>query len=87
MAILKCECSSCNGTGVYSGFTQPPGVAVVCVTCRGTGEMLIHWKPFKGRKLKRGVNAVRCSDGTSAGVASSEITYADFRMGVMPKKS
>ena len=91
MAILKCECGSCGGTGLYQGFAEPEGVAVVCITCRGTGEMMIHWKPFKGRKLKRGVQTVRRSGGsfiaTGVGPVGGEVTYADFRMGVMPKKS
>jgi len=35
--VVLAECSSCHGTGLYSGMCEGPGVAVVCLTCDGLG--------------------------------------------------
>ena len=34
---FDCECDSCKGTGLYQGFAESKGVAVVCRSCRGKG--------------------------------------------------
>ncbi len=48
----KQECKSCKGTGLYVGMAEGTrGGAVVCYTCKGTGEQLCHFEfePFIGR--------------------------------------
>jgi len=42
-------CTSCDGTGLFSGMAERSGVAVVCNRCNGTGKVkFVHeYKPFK----------------------------------------
>jgi len=63
MATIKTQCSACNGTGIYHGFAEPPGVGVVCLPCDGTGCELIEYTPFEGRKTRDDVEVVRLSKG------------------------
>lgn len=37
MKKLKIYCRRCGGTGLYSGFAEPEGVAVICLGCDGSG--------------------------------------------------
>lgn len=60
---VKAECSSCGGTGLYCGFAEPKGTAVVCHTCRGTGCQSIKYTPFTQRKRKSGVQRVMTDGG------------------------
>jgi hypothetical protein len=55
-----CQCPSCRGTGLYQGFAEGPGVAVVCHRCKGTGEgsIRVEWTPFRGRLRREGVERV-----------------------------
>jgi hypothetical protein len=89
MNTIKAECSACGGTGLYCGFAEPNGVAVVCLACEGTGCEKITYKPFVSRKPKKGVHTVRLSRGSfvlSCGPAGGAITYDDFCAGKMPKE-
>ena len=91
MATVKAECRSCGGTGLYCGFAEPKGVAVVCLGCRGTGCEAIEYKPFVRRNEKNGVKTVRLSQGsmliTGVGpdLMCDSITYARFKNGELPK--
>lgn len=38
---IKCNCPSCNGTGIYKGFTTRGDLAVVCSTCNGSGYYIL----------------------------------------------
>lgn len=60
---FNAECDSCGGTGLYQGFMEGPGRAVVCISCRGTGCNVVSLKPFEGRKRKKGVEKVRLGSG------------------------
>lgn len=67
---IKRECASCQGTGLYVGFAEHDGAAVVCYTCNGTGcEMLkIDVTPFTDRKPRTGVLRVyRTNPGIGIG--------------------
>lgn len=80
---IEAECSSCGGTGIYCGFCEPPGTAVVCHGCDGTGREIISYRPFIGRKRKRGVRTVSQSRGrfiaTGVGaVSNTAMTYKEF---------
>ena len=57
------ECEACGGTGLYCGFAEPKGTAVVCRICNGTGCHVIHYKPFTGRRRREGVERVMGDGG------------------------
>jgi len=86
--FVKSECDSCGGTGVYQGFCEAKGEAVVCLRCGGTGCATIYYTPFEKRKNRRGINIVRLSRGgflaTGVGAVGESITYAEFKKGQMP---
>ncbi len=88
MQMIKTECYSCDGTGLYQGFAEPKDVAVVCLKCNGTGCEELHYKPFSKRKGRRGVTKVSRSRGsfigTGIGAVGRSITYKEFANGKMP---
>lgn len=63
MEKIHAECDSCHGTGLYVGFVEREGEAVVCVSCGGTGGQKLSFKPYTGRKGKRGIKKVRFGSG------------------------
>lgn len=66
---IEIECPSCSGTGLYSGFAEGAGCAVICHQCSGTGKSSYSYRPFTGRKLKKGILKVYrsgCGYGSSA---------------------
>ena len=87
MVEAEVECTDCGGTGVYRGFAEPNGIAVVCLVCKGTGCKTIRYTPFKTRKIRDGVKYVQKSAGSfvlSCGPVGSKISYNDFLNGKMP---
>lgn len=81
---VKMECSSCDGTGLYRGFAESKGVAVICNTCKGTGcEVVeIKGKEFKERKSRKDVQRVYLvNPGIGIG-ESNRYKFEDF--GGMP---
>lgn len=54
------ECSACKGTGLYVGYAEGNGAAVVCQRCKGTGcdHVVVHYIPFSKRKRRDGVRRV-----------------------------
>ena len=52
---ISAQCRGCQGTGVYTGMGERYGMAVVCHTCRGTGEEKIPYVPFTGRQEREDV--------------------------------
>jgi len=87
---VKAECSSCGGYGVYSGFCEPEGVAVICLQCNGTGCETVYYKPFVKRHRKKGIKTVTRSRGrfivTGVGPVGSTISYTEFFKGKMPSE-
>ena len=85
---IHIECRSCNATGLYSGFCEAKGTAVVCVDCGGTGAETFQYTPFTKRKGKRGINTVRLSRGrvigTGVGAVGKSISYKEFSKGKFP---
>lgn len=95
------ECHSCGGTGLYSGFAERDGCAVVCVTCKGTGceKISINYTPFEKRKERRDIKRVfksSCGYGHSADTVTTQegkvvrfdlagVTYKDWLAGGKPK--
>jgi len=97
-----CECDSCGGTGLYKGFAEGEGSAVVCHDCKGTGKQHIkyEYKNFEGKKDKKGVKRVfltNCGFGIGEGTTREGqklvledfggMPYADWKEGKrFPKK-
>jgi hypothetical protein len=84
---IQCQ-SGCGGSGVYSGFAEVKGTAVVCLGCDGTGKQKFGFTKFTGRKRRKGINTVYRSRGsfiaTGVGEYGGGIPYTDFLKGKMP---
>lgn len=82
---LEVECGSCKGTGLYCGFAEGPGVAVVCHTCDGSGKSVIKetYKKFTKRKSRKDVKVVVATNpGIGLRVGDAGISYAEWKNGV-----
>ena len=81
-------CRACSGTGLYHGFAEPEGVAVVCLDCEGSGKMQMRYTPFTGRQTRTDITRVQASRGrfiaTGVGPAGASISYAEFLNGKRP---
>lgn len=86
--VIDIECRSCNGTGLYVGFAEPKGIAVVCVACKGGGCERLTYTPFTARKPRTGITTVRRSAGTlivtGVGPTGGSIPYEEFAKGKLP---
>jgi len=86
---VKAKCNACGGTGLYSGFAEPRGTAVVCNRCGGTGCATITYTPFVKRRKRTDIKTVWNSNGacivTGVGPTGGSITYKEFSEGAMPK--
>jgi hypothetical protein len=85
--VVKAECESCGGTGVYCGFMESPGTAVVCLTCSGTGCERIRYRPFVRRRRRKNVKTVYVSVGkliVCGGPRGTPVPYKDFLKGKLP---
>lgn len=60
---IQAQCDSCGGTGLYSGFAEPEGTAVICRGCNGTGARIITFIPYEGRKRTRKIQRVMGDGG------------------------
>lgn len=54
---LATQCDDCQGTGLKIGWAELKGAAIVCRKCQGTGQYLVAYTPFTGRKQHP--NAIR----------------------------
>lgn len=90
MKTIKSECADCSGTGVYSGMCEGKGHAVICLGCDGTGNALITYKPFSGRKKTRGIKTVSLSRGrfilTGVGSVGEKVSYKEFLAGKLKER-
>jgi len=86
--ISLAVCPSCDGTGIYRGFAEPPGVGVVCLTCNGKGSKEIRYEPFAGLRRREDVREVRRSAGsflaTGVGPTGGSVSYEAFLRGERP---
>lgn len=76
-------------TGLYHGFAEPPGVAVICLNCDGTGAHVIKYQEYSGcAKVRKDIHTVRRSAGTfiatGVGPTGNSISYNDFLAGKRP---
>ena len=82
METIRTECGDCGGTGLYSGMCEGNGEAVICLGCQGTGCKEVRYKPYSGRKGKRGIRTVRQSSGRMlfrCGGTGEIMTYSEFQ--------
>jgi hypothetical protein len=66
-----CQCASCEGTGLYKGFAENGGAAVVDQNCQGTGKrhVVIEYDDFEGKKRHRDITRViEVNPGIGVGV-------------------
>jgi len=75
---LIVHCSSCDGTGLYSGMCEGKGSAVVCLNCNGSGAETIVLRKFTGRKHYRGIKEVHFKNADT-------MTYKQFLKCVPPQ--
>ncbi len=79
---ITVECSSCGGTGLYSGMCEKKGEAVICCNCGGKGWEVKSGEKFNGRKHKKGIKTIRQSRGTlivtGVGGHGKVMTYKEF---------
>ena len=86
---IKIQCRSCKGTGLYVGFAERNGAAVVCRKCDGTGceHFAMDYIEFNGRVIRTdvvrvfGTNTGYGLSGSSAGGC----TYQEWLNGGEPK--
>ena len=76
------KCKACDGTGLYVGFAENDGAAVVCHNCGGTGcfHFKHEYKPFEKRTKREDVTWVlRANPGIGIGKGKyKEFSLADF---------
>jgi hypothetical protein len=87
------RCTSCEGSGLYVGFAEKDGMAVVCSTCKGTGVVhrVIEWDdpPIGGPTPRDDVAWVlECNAGVFTGIGDEfppgsfgGMSYDDWRAG------
>jgi len=81
---LDHECRDCKGTGLYQGFAEKQGFAVVCNQCKGTGKyhFKYEYEEFTGRKECKDIKRVlECNPGIVVGIID-KFNYESF--GGMP---
>lgn len=95
------ECTACGGTGLYQGFAEKDGAAVVCYICKGTGKQHVSYTftKFEKRQTRPNVKRVYKTSGgyaisskdvvTSSGkkieFSKGGVSYEDWLKGVEPK--
>jgi hypothetical protein len=96
--VVECECSRCDGTGLYQGMCEKDGAAVVCHYCAGSGKSSIQYTPFTGRKESKNINRVFGEtagyvhgvtdiiiDGVKIAFSRGGCTYEEWKAGMQPK--
>lgn len=80
--VVFAECTDCDCSGVYQGFMEGKGEAVICMGCDGTGCRKILYAPFVKRRRRPGVKTVRNSAGrsivTGCGPTGDAMSYEQF---------
>ena len=97
--IVKAQCYSCGGTGLYKGFAEHGKCAMVCQVCNGTGCSVLSYTPFEKRKRRKDVDRVfksscgyghssedvHCKDGRIVEFSRSGCTYLEWLAGADPR--
>lgn len=97
---FEIECQACNGTGIYSGMGEGPGVALICKMCKGTGKSTykFEYNNFTGRKKREdiervylkgygyhlGLGKINFDNVGEIDMTKEGVTYEEFLQGKMP---
>lgn len=91
MALLfeaSIECRACKGTGLYVGFAEKDGHAVICSTCKSTGNETVRVEGtlFTERNIRIGIKKVHMTNpgigiGDAPGHDFGGISYREWREG------
>jgi hypothetical protein len=94
------RCQDCKGTGVYKGFAENDGFAVICFTCKGTGcyHTKYEYDDFEGKIFDSSIHTVlKTNPGIGIGIDKKQnlskdsfggMPYQDWWEGKeFPKKS
>ena len=88
--VVQASCPSCRGTGLYCGFAEPKGTAVVCNICNGSGAVdkildssnnsTYNYERYLGRKTRTDISNVLGDGGLwmTRGENPIGISYAEF---------
>ena len=74
------KCKSCKGTGLYTGYAEHDGIAVVCSNCKGTGcyHRILEYEDFECKEKRNEVKRViETNPGISCGV-NDRYTFEHF---------
>jgi hypothetical protein len=74
------KCPACSGTGLYVGFGEKDGAAVICHDCKGTGKFhFVHeYEEFEKIEEKKGVKWVlQINPGIGVGEGNG-FDFSDF---------
>ena len=91
--VITQQCSHCKGVGLFQGMAERNTVAVVCRTCKGTGQSThtVEWDDFTGRIASGHIKKViECNPGICAGdeFDFGGMSYKDWSAGSpFPPKS
>jgi hypothetical protein len=89
MTMYKRNCNACQASGVYRGFAETKGFAIVCAYCEGKGWIWEEIEEFTERKVRTDIQFVgyqpqhgyrRSTENTP------HISYAEFLAGQFPTK-
>lgn len=91
--MIKWNCGSCSGTGIYKGLCEGPGQGVVCLTCKGAGAVdnkpSYNPKEFTGLVRRSDIQRVYRGNGTfifgGAGPRGNGVSYQEFFEGKLPE--
>lgn len=70
-----CICESCGATGLYCGFAERDGAAVVCRECNGTGKKHVkfRYRDFEGKKPRKDIKRVfQANPGITVGAGETK---------------
>lgn len=96
---ISIECMACDATGLYIGFGEIDGAAVICSKCNGTGKVDFEYQPFTKKRIRDDVvrvfkgsfgfvhsaSNVMQDDGFVLAFASAGCTYEEWLNGAEPK--
>jgi hypothetical protein len=72
------KCKACHGTGLYKGFAERDGYAVVCHNCKGTGKFhFVHvYEEFERKEIRDGIHTIiQTNPGFQLGGAKGEYDF------------
>jgi hypothetical protein len=58
MKEIQIQCPDCRGKGVYQGFAEKQGAAVICHSCNGRGWTMFRYDEFNGIVQTKGIKTV-----------------------------